>query len=104
MLFALVQLLILIAVVPSKCWVCIFATEPARPVWVGHTGEVQEVTGVICGGRSGKNRGEEAEILSIDGELLGVQCPVDLLPDTKAGRGAWRRGGDAGQCRQEAEK
>jgi hypothetical protein len=70
----------------------------------GRYGEVREVAGVICGGRSGKNRGEEAEVLNINGERLGVQCLVDLLPDTEAGREAWRRGGDAGQCRQEAEK
>jgi len=70
----------------------------------GPYGEVWEVTGVICGGRSGKGRGEEANFLSIDGERVGVRCLVDLLPDTEAGREAWRRGGDAGQCRREAEK
>jgi hypothetical protein len=69
----------------------------------GDAGEVREVSGVICGDRSGKYRGEEAEILSIDGERVGVQRLVDLLPDIEAGGGAWRRG-DAGQCRQEAEK
>ena len=70
----------------------------------GDAGEVREVAGVICGGRSGKDRGEEAKILSIDGERLGVQRLVELLPNTEAGGGARRRGGDAGQCRQEAEK
>ena len=70
----------------------------------GDPGEVREVRRVICSGRSGKDRGEEVKILSIDSERAGVQRLVNLLPDTEVGGRAWRRGGDAGQCRQEAEK
>jgi hypothetical protein len=50
--------------------------------------EVREVAGVICGDRSGKYRGEEAEILSIDGERVGAQRLVDLPPDIEARGGA----------------
>lgn len=46
----------------------------------GHAGEVPEVAGAICGDRSGRDRGEEAEILRIDGERVGVHRLVDLLP------------------------
>ena len=108
MLFALLQLSMLIAVVPSKCWV--WTLQRSRRTRLdGAIPARFEVAGVICDGGRGKGRGEEANFLSIDGERVGVQCLVDLLPGTEAGGWA-RRGGLTGaggggkQAREEVEQ
>jgi hypothetical protein len=80
----------LIAVVPSKCWVSIFATEPARTgLDGGDASEVREVAGVICGGRSDKDRGEEVRLdksgrfeLPLQSNLASIFHPDQMINST----------------------
>jgi hypothetical protein len=55
----------------------------------GDADEVREVAGVICCGKSSKDRVEEVEILSIDGERV-LRCAASS-GSTPRYRG-WRRG------------
>ena len=63
----------------------------------GDAGQVGQVACVVCGGVGAEDGVEEAEVFGVDGERVGVERLVDLLPGCEAGGGAFRRGGDGGQ-------